>query len=409
MNLSTLILGSLRYRPGRSLATLFCFALIAANIFSAQYLIAGAVGNVDQGISRMGADVIVIPAQYALLIRGTQMGPITATGIIRVEPSTFRISSDILDSVGKVPGISNMSPQLFVLTQTLPELSLSPVDIYGIDPATDFTIRPWLQQPSEKMLGPGEVYAGDGIRGEVLSRISVSGRQYTIAGKLDPTRSAIDHSLFLRMDDAYALAAAEEAISPQSTRVVPGFINAVLVKASPDADPGMVGAKIQQPFSTSSIKVVGRNFALEPVSQEVRGLPNLLNMISAIVIFASLPLIAMIAAMVAHERQREIGLLRAMGAKRKVIFSLMMAESLILSAVGGILGSSISLAVFMLAHARGFSSIALLGSFRMPSPGTTVLMAALAVFVVIIVGSIAAFWPAYQSSTMTPYDAIRRE
>ena len=409
MNLGTLILESLRNRPGRSLATIFCFALIGANIFSAQYLMAGAAANVDQGISRMGADLIVVPAQYALLIRGTQMGPVTANGIIRVEPSTLRLSSDILDRIGKVPGISNMSPQLFVVTHTIPELSLSPVDIYGIDPVTDFTIQPWLQQPGEKILGPGEVIAGSDIAGEVSNKISVSGRQYTIAGKLDPTQSNADHSLFLRMDDAYTLAAAEETISPQSTPVVPGNINAVLVKAEPNADPEMVGARIQQPFSSSYVRVIGRNFALEPVSQEVQGLPNLLNMISVVVVFASLPLIALIAAMVAHERQREIGLFRAMGAKRKVIFSLVMAESLILSTAGGILGIGASLALFILAHTRGFFSIALLGSFRMPDPGTTALMAGLAVFVVIAIGSVAALWPAYQSSTITPYDAIRNE
>jgi hypothetical protein len=39
-------------------------------------------------------------------------------------------------------------------------------------------------------------------------------------------------------------------------------------------------------------------------------------MISGVVVLASFPLIALIAAMVAHERQREIGLLMAMGAKR---------------------------------------------------------------------------------------------
>jgi putative ABC transport system permease protein len=302
-----------------------------------------------------------------------------------------------------------MSPQIFVATHTIPELSSSPVNIYGIDPVTDFTIQPWLQQPPEKLLGPGEVIAGSDIAGEVSSQISVSGHQYTIAGKLDPTRSAADHSLFLRMDDAYTLAAAEEAIAPRSTGVAPGSINAVLVKAAPDADPELVGAKIQQPFSSSDIRVIGRNFALEPVSQEIQGLPNLLNMISVVVVFASLPLIALIAAMVAHERQREIGLLRAMGAKRKLIFSLVMAESLILSAVGGILGIGTSLAVFVLAHTGGFFSIAMLGSFRMPAPGVTALMAGLAVFVVIAIGSIAALWPAYRSSTMAPYEAIRRE
>ena len=75
-----------------------------------------------------------------------------------------------------VPGISDMSPQLFVATHTIPELSSSPVNIYGIDPVTDFTIQPWLQQPAEKQLGPGEVIAGSDIAGEVSSLISVSGQ-----------------------------------------------------------------------------------------------------------------------------------------------------------------------------------------------------------------------------------------
>jgi putative ABC transport system permease protein len=409
MHIFTLIMAGVRNRPGRNLATIFCFAFIAANIFSAQYLVAGGEGNVDQGISRMGADIIVVPAQYEVLFKGIQMGPVKANGILRVEPSNLRVSNDILDKIGKVKGISNMSPQLFVATHTIPELSSSPVDIYGIDPATDFTIQPWLQRPPDRILGPGEVIIGSDIAGDLSSKISVSGHQYTVAGKLDPTRSAIDHSIFLPMDDAYTLAAAEEINSPSSSHIDKGSISAVLVKAGPDADPEMVGARIQQPFSLAYIRVIGRNFALEPVSREVQGLPNLLNMISVIVILASLPLIALIAAMVTHERQREIGLLRALGAKRKVIFSLVMAESLILSTVGGITGVGISLTVFILAHTLGFFRTALLDSFRMPDPGATVLMAMLAVVVVIAIGSIAALWPAYQSSMMNPYDAIRNE
>jgi putative ABC transport system permease protein len=409
MSIVTLIMAGVRNRPGRNLATIFCFAFIAANIFSAQYLVAGGAGNVDQGISRMGADLIVIPAQYETLLKGVQMGQVTVNGIIRVEPSTFRVSNDILDKIGKVRGISNMSPQLYVATLTLPELSPSPVDIYGIDPVTDFTIQPWLQRPLDRMLGPGEVIAGSDIAGDLSSKISVSGHQYTIAGKLDPTRSAVDHSLFFRMDDAYALAASEATISPSSSPVNKGSVSAVLIRAEPDADPKMVGARIQQPFSLSYIRVIGKNLAMAPVSHEVQGLPNLLNMISFIVILASLPLIALIAAMVTHERQREIGLLRALGAKRKLIFSLVMAESLFLSTVGGIVGVMVSLTIFVLVNTLGFFSTALLNSFRLPTPGETMLMAGLAVGVVITIGSIAALWPAYQSSMMNPYDAIRNE
>jgi ABC-type antimicrobial peptide transport system permease subunit len=36
-------------------------------------------------------------------------------------------------------------------------------------------------------------------------------------------------------------------------------------------------------------------------------------------------------------------------------------------------------------------------------------MAGLALLVVIVIGSVASLWPAYQSSKMNPYDTIRRE
>ena len=142
MHVITFIMASIRNKPGRNLATIFCFAFIAANIFSAQYLMAGAAGNAEKGISRMGADSMVVTAQYEVFIKGNQMGPATVNGIIRVEPSNFRVSNDIMDKIRNVPGISDVSPQLFVVTHAIPELSSSPVDIYGIDTETDFTIRP---------------------------------------------------------------------------------------------------------------------------------------------------------------------------------------------------------------------------------------------------------------------------
>jgi len=409
MHVITLIIAGLKNRPGRNLATIFCFAFIAANIFSAQYFMAGAAGNAEKGISRMGADSIVVPAQYEVFIKGNQMGPATANGIIRVEPSNFRVSNDIMDKIRKVPGISDMSPQLFVVTQAIPELSLSPVNIYGIDPETDFTIRPWLHRPLEKTLGPNEVIVGSDIAGEPSSQISVSCQLYTIAGKLDPTQSPVDHSIFLRMDDAYALAAAEASLSPSFSPIGKGVVSAVLVKAGPEADPDMISARIQQPFPSSYIRVIGRNFALEPVSQEVSGLPNLLNMISGVVVLASLPLIALIAAMVAHERQREIGLLRAMGAKRKTIFSLVMAESLVLAAIGGIAGIGACLFTFSLLNTQALLNGALQITFVTPQLARISQMASLALLVVIAIGSISSLWPAYQSSRMSPYDAIRSD
>ena len=409
LNYLTFIAAGIRNKPGRNLATVFCFAFIAANIFSAEYLLVGTVLSVDQGVFRMGADQLVVPSQYSVLIRGSSMGPVTAGAIVRVEPSLFRLNTNIMDKIGKVPGVSNMSPQLYISTLNIPELSPAPVDIFGIDPATDFTIQPWLRHSLSHPLGQREVIVGDEVSADLWSQISVNGYTYTVAGRLDPTQSPVDHTIFLRLDDAYTLAAADGIVPRSAPRISPGDVNAILVRVQPGADPDMVGARIQQPFSYSYINVIGRHFTLDPVSRDIQGLPNLLNMISAVVVVAALPLIALIAAMVAHERQREIGLLRSMGAKRKVIFFLVIAESLVLAAIGGIAGVGASLLMITLLTTQGFLSSALQVSFRMPAAADTGLIAGMALFVVIAIGSIASLYPAYKSSTMNPYDAILRE
>jgi putative ABC transport system permease protein len=332
--------------------------------------------------------------------------------IVRVEPSLYRFESSMLDTVGKVKGVSAVSPQLYVTTLEIPELSSSPVDFFGIDPATDFTIGPWLKKPLEKPLGQGEVLIGNEIPREVSSQIRIFDHVFTVTGKLDPTRSATDHTVFLGLDDAYALAGDDRLMAP-GTSISPGDINAVLVRNSPGEDPDAVIARTRRSLSASyapsEVTVIGRHFTLDPVSREVQGLPALLQVISAVVVIATLPLVALIAALVAHERRQEIGLLRAMGAKRKVIFSLILAESLILAAIGGIAGVALSFITFSLMNMQGLLNSALQVSFHMPGTVDIGLMAGLALSVVIGIGGVSSLWPAYRSSTMNPYEAIRSE
>jgi putative ABC transport system permease protein len=411
MNYVTFIMAGIRNKPGRNLATVFCFAFIAANIFSGQFLLSGAVGGVERGISRMGADHIVVPVQY--LITTGYTGGASTGAIVSVNPSVFRVNKSIMDITGNISGVAETSPQLYILTLELPELSSSPVNIFGIDPESDFTIRPWLQQPLNAPLKRGEVIIGKDIDREVLSSISVKNHTYTVAGRLDSTQSAADTTIYMGMNDAYVLAAAEGVVSRTVSPILPGDISAVFVRDSPGENPDTVGSRLRKAFSSSDsagkIAVINRHFTLTPVSHDIQDIPALLLIISAFVILAALPLIALIAAMVAHERQREIGLLKAMGAQRKVVFFLVIAESLVLAATGGIAGVSVSLIAFSLVNMQGLLNSALQVSFRMPAPADIGQMAGLALFAVIAIGSVSSLWPAYRSSTMNPYDAIRRE
>jgi putative ABC transport system permease protein len=409
MNIITLLTASIRNKPGRNLATIFCFAFIAANIFFLQLLFSGTVLNVDQGISRMGADHIIVGAQYTAHLRIGENPPENTMALVKVEPSSARIKADVMGVVGKIPGVSNVSPQLYVSTLDLPAVSPEPVDLFGIDPATDFTIQPWLQTPPDHPFGPGEVLVGSELSGKVGSQIDIQGHLYTIAGRLDPTKSSVDYTVFLNMDDAYAIASAKGIVPPSAPQISPGDVNAVLVRIAQGADSGMVKSRIQQPFSYSYVKVIQRHFSLDPASQEIKGLPGLLGVISTFVVVAAFPLIALIAAMVAHERQREIGLLRSMGAKRKAIFLLVMSESLVLATIGSIIGVCVSLVAFLLLNTMGLLQTTFQVSFRTPALYEIVATSCPALIVVIAIGSISSLWPAYWSSRMNPYDAIRGE
>jgi len=240
---------SIRNKTGRNVATVFCFAFIAVNIFSGQLLMAGAEAGVNRGISRMGADQIVVPAQYLVFLRGS--GQNSTMTIVRAEASTYRINATVMNTVGKVAGVSQMSPQLYVSTLNIPKISSTPVDLFGIDPVTDFTIQPWLRHPLKKPLGQGEIIVGNDIKGDVDSRISFFGHSYTIAGRLDPTQSSADRTMFLRLDDAYVLAAADGVIPASAPRITSGDINAVLVRDLPGEDPGLVFTWIKQKLSYS--------------------------------------------------------------------------------------------------------------------------------------------------------------
>lgn len=403
----TYIMAGIRNKPGRNLATIFCFAFIAANIFSGQYLLAGAKGSAEQGVSRMGADFIVAPLQYTVFLRGA--GPDNTFAIVKALPSVWRMNNNTVAVIGNVEGVSEVSPQLYVSTLNLPGLSKSPVDIFGIDPATDFTIRPWLQQPLPGPLGSGEVIIGHQVAGDISSAIRISGRSYAVRGRLDPTGSAIDTTIFMRMDDAYTLASTGGVIPSSSPRISQGEINAVLLKIGPGEEPDIVGARIRRALPPSQTTVIGRHFTLDPVSKDIQGLPGLLQYISIIIVLAAFPLVALIAAMVAHERRREIGLLRSMGAKRNSIFTFVFAESLFLAAIGGITGVIASVITFTLLNMQGILTSTLQVSFRMPSLADTGVMAGIALLVVIAIGSTASCYPAYMSSRMNPYDAIRLE
>ena len=128
--------------------------------------------------------------------------------------------------------------------------------------------------------------------------------------------------------------------------------------------------------------------------------------ISAIVWILALLMTGFAFSMIVNERQRELGLLRAMGARKGQIFSLIIAEALVISIAGGIVGITAG-ASFLYA----FKDI-IIHNLKLPYliPPLPVLgeLISGAVFFALITGLLASLLPAISASRREPYDAIRK-
>jgi putative ABC transport system permease protein len=110
--------------------------------------------------------------------------------------------------------------------------------------------------------------------------------------------------------------------------------------------------------------------------------------------------------MVAHERRKEISILRSLGATRAFVMKMMLTESFTLAIMGGLIG--IGAASVILVAFQDFIALTLKIPFITPSPlalleygGGTLALAA-------VIGGIASFYPAVLVTRADPYETIRK-
>ena len=98
------------------------------------------------------------------------------------------------------------------------------------------------------------------------------------------------------------------------------------------------------------------------------------------------------------ERTREIGIRRALGARRRDIITQFLVETVLLSGAGGILGVALGVAIpFVVAHTAGMKTII---TFWSPLLAFTISG---------LVGVIFGLYPAFRAAQMDPVEALRHE
>ena len=395
MSLVRLALGNIAGSPFRSAMVFLCVALVAGSAIGATLVVQGAEENLRQSM----ANIEYPEADITVASRGgaASMGMVDVRAAIRP------------DAVAAVPGVAQASSQLQLTTlYDTPLCADQEMHLVAIDPATDFTVRPWLKRNLQDGLLVNEAIAGSQVSVPAEKQsFTVAGYELKLAGYLSPTGTNLDRSLFVSFETArYMVKFAQFQLrnDPEDgLKIATSNIPVVLVKVEPGSDPHQVAEQILQtvpnaiPFDNSNFFQKGRN--------QMAGLLNSIPGLLGGTWVLSVVFIGIVFSVAVNERQRELAVLRALGATRAFVLRSVLAEGFILALGGGAVG------VVLTALAVGLFRNEIVESARLPllspSPFALLILGLGGLALALASVTLAALVPALRISRRDPAVAMR--
>lgn len=396
LNIISFALKNLKRKIIRTLLLLLAVTVVTGTLFSATLFISSMQNALKIGTYRLGADVLVVPEKYASEAR---------SALLAGEPTSFYMDKSILERVKKVEGVKRASPQLFVKPSSFTCCYNVDVFLVAFDPETDFTITPWLTKNLKKSLVGNEIITGREVPVVPGDTIPFFGTAFKVAGTMEPTgMKFFDHSVFMTMEAAYKMAEDSKTKSMQPISIEKDKISAVLVQVQEGFTPDRAAIRIEHDID--GVKAIASDEVISTVRKQLGGLLKGILAVSAVVWVLALLMIGFAFSMIVNERQRELGLLRSMGAKKGHVFRLIMAEAVMISLGGGIVG--LIAGSTLLFTFKGLILHSLKLPYLMPSATVLIELVAGAIFFSLLTGLLSSLMPAISASKMEPYEAIRK-
>jgi putative ABC transport system permease protein len=380
----------------KSLTIFLCVFGLAAFFVATSLVVRGAQGSLDQGLERLGADILVLPEGAE-----TKM----ETALLMGKPIKMWMPAENLDKVTQVEGVDRASPQIYL--QSLFGAHCCAVEemfMVVFDPETDFSVTPWLERELGRGLAKGEVIGGTHVfLPEDEQYIMLYGYNLDLKGTLEPTGIGVDATMFMTEETAGELARWSSKTAEQTLTIPSGSISSVLVKTEAGVDPHQVAVEIQR--QVDGVAAVETPNLFGTFRQQMLGLLWLFLLMMALAYIVSALLIGLVFSMAAHERRREMALLRASGATRLFIFRTLWTEAALLAIGGGLAGVFLSsLAVFVL---RDYLAGSIHMPFLFPSLGSFLGLVGLALAFAVVTATMAVAVPAYRISQQEPALAMK--
>jgi len=360
---------SLWQRSGRTLLTFLAIGLTVGTIMALEAILRGIAADMQEMGFGSDAQIVIRQAEIA-------------------DTSLSAIDERFGDRIAAMPEVENVSGML-MYAATLTEAQTFFI-MMGYAP-NEYAIRRFEVVEGRPLTGNHQVLLGR-LMAEILNKdvgetVDISGYRFRVVGIFESSVSWEELGGVVSLRDAQSFAGRPRKVTMYMVKI-----------RDPRQAPAVVG-KINEQMPAVHAAVTGEFAEQMPDLQNADSFFNAVSLM-AIAVGGLGVLNTML--MSVHERTREIGVLRAVGWRRRAVLMMIMKESLILAALGG--GAGVVIA-FVLSGVM--NRIPYVGGVMSPVWEWDVF--ARAALVALSLGLIGGLYPAYRATRMQPVEALRYE
>lgn len=392
------VLRNLARKPGRTAALVILTALLALSLFTGTIVISSLRRGLGSMENRLGADIIVVPAEAE---SKSSMKNMLLQGTI----GAFYMDASALEKARETEGVEKASAQIFLSSMKADCCSVK-VQIIGFDPENDFVVQPWIEESFNRPLEDMEVVVGCKVGTDVGSTFRIYDRNCRVAARLAATGTGLDTAVYCNMNTIHTLleAAEEKGVSHKITSGSDAdVVSAVYVKVFPETDIGLVNNRLNGHIrKATAIRTAGM---MSEVADSLAGVSGMITWLIAALWILALIILFIVFGMMVNERRRELAVYRLLGMSRKMLSAMILKEAFLCSLFGALCGTLLGAALVFPFTVLIEHSLKL--PYLTPGAGAIALCAVLAVTVTVLSGSAASLRTALKLSRVDPGSTLR--
>lgn len=375
-------------RQSRTFILILLSALLCFSVTGGYLVITSLKGGLLSLKSRLGADVMVVPYEATTKTNFSNM-------ILQGNPGYFYMNRSILEKIKNIEGIKEISEQYFLASAKAGCCSAK-LQLIGFDPATDFTVKPWVKESYDGELGEFEMLAGNDLNAFAGDQLTFYNKVCTIKGKLKKTGTYLDTAVYMSIDSVKALLkSAEDLGMVTNGKGSPDELTScVLINVADGYTPLEVMSEIN--IKNRGVEAIQTQDMISGVAGQLEAASRIIGFLIVAIWLLSIFILVLAFTMIANERKKEFAILRVLGSSRKMVAGIILKEAFMVNLMGSLVGAVTAVVAVLLLGDISLTSFDL--PFLLPEFSEMLLLAIIAIVVSVIAGCLASSLSAFKTS-----------